>query len=113
MLERKPDSALHCDSTMRSMPHISAAIRCRQSHTNRFLKRIPLAGFSERQVYELQATIGDFSGDQALLQGRINALLTSLGELHSHRDEAAFEVPVDLIRQAQLALRAATHAHRL
>ncbi len=52
------------------------------------------------QVYELQATVGDFSGDEALLTGRIDALLASLGELHDCRNEAAFDVPVDLVRQA-------------
>lgn len=50
------------------------------------------------QVYELQATVGDFNGDQALLTGRVDALLASFEALHGRRDEAAFDVPVELIR---------------
>ena len=55
-------------------------------------------GGSFQQVYELQATVEDFSGDQALLTGRVDALLASFGELHGQRDGAAFNVPIDLIR---------------
>lgn len=42
--------------------------------------------------------MGDFNGDQALLTRRLDALLASFEVLHGRRDEAAFDVPVDLIR---------------
>jgi mediator of RNA polymerase II transcription subunit 10 len=50
------------------------------------------------KVYELQATVEDFNGDQALLTGRVDALLASFEELHGQRDGAAFNVPLDLVR---------------
>ena len=50
------------------------------------------------QIYELEATVTDFNGDQDLLHGRLNALLADLGSLQSQRDGAAFEVPVELLR---------------
>lgn len=50
------------------------------------------------KTYELQATVGDFNGDQDLLSGRVDALLASFKALHGRRDEAAFNVPVDLVR---------------
>ena len=50
------------------------------------------------QVYELEATVGEFDGNQELLAGRLNGLLGSLGALHACRNDAAFDVPVDLIR---------------
>jgi hypothetical protein len=55
-------------------------------------------GGAFQQVCELQATVEDFSGDQALLTGRIDALLASFEELHGQRDGAAFNVPIDLVR---------------
>ncbi len=50
------------------------------------------------QVYELEATVSEFDGNQELLAGRLNGLLGSLGALHACRDEAAFDIPVDLIK---------------
>ena len=40
----------------------------------------------------------DFGGDQELLNTRINQLLADLAQLQEHREGAAFEVPVELLR---------------
>ena len=66
-------------------------------------------GGTIQQVYELQATVEDFSGDQALLTGRIDALLASFGELHGQRDGAAFNVPIDLVRCRSATLSSISH----
>ena len=55
-------------------------------------------GARRSQIYELEATVTDFNGDQQLLHDRINELLADLAQLQARRDGASFEVPVELLR---------------
>mmetsp|Transcript_8835 Transcript_8835/g.26448 ORF Transcript_8835/g.26448 Transcript_8835/m.26448 type:complete len:204 (+) Transcript_8835:197-808(+) len=50
------------------------------------------------KLHELEITIEDCCGDTELLVGRLDGLLESLGALHGKSSEAAFDVPLDLIK---------------
>lgn len=50
------------------------------------------------QVHELEITIAESNGDSALLTGRLDGLLESLGALFNQKEAAAFDLPVELIK---------------